>query len=425
MKFKLYTLGCKVNTYESNMMRDILLENNYEEGEDADIVVINTCSVTNTADRKSMKMIHQARRKYPKSIIVVTGCMSQNKKEQVLKESDADIVLGNVGKSKIIEYIEEYKKEKQKKVDIHEMKKLPFESMRVKHWEQTRAFIKIQDGCNNFCSYCIIPYVRGNIRSKEPKEVIKEVQSFVEDGKKEIVLTGIHTGNYGADLGVSLSTLLLELVKIEGLERIRISSIEVTELDDTFLKVLEENPKIVSHLHIPLQSGSDTILKAMNRKYDKEYFLKKLKAIRNIRPDISITTDVIVGFPGETEENFLECIETIKQCKFTKIHVFPYSKREGTKAATFPNQISGEVKKERVHRLLELSKTLEIEYFKNYIGKEVLVLTEVEKDHMTIGHTGNYLEIKIKDQVGPGKLVTVHVDSLEYPYLIASKLTTK
>lgn len=425
MYFYIYTLGCKVNTYESNIMRDVLLANGYMEGEkeQADIIIINTCSVTNTADQKSFKMVHQARKWNEKAIVIVAGCSSQNQKERFEKEAVADIILGNQFKSKIIDYIEEYKQKRRRKTDVQDMRKAPFENMQLTHFKGTRAFVKIQDGCNNFCSYCIIPFVRGNVRSKPVSLVLQEVKQLVACGKKEIVLTGIHTGNYGRDLHTSLSSLLKELVKIKELERIRISSIEITELDQEFMDVFAKEKKIVSHLHIPLQSGSDMILKQMNRKYDKSYFLEKIKQLRLLRPNLSITTDVIVGFPKESDALFAETIDTIKQARFSKIHVFPYSKREGTKAATMNKQVTDKIKKERVQMLLRISKELECAYMSAFIGKEVFVLPEVEDREWLIGHTDNYLQVKYK-----GTLKEVHsiekvrIQSFTYPYLEAEKI---
>ena len=238
-----------------------------------------------------------------------------------------------------------------------------FEPMMLNNFNKTRAFVKIQDGCNNFCSYCIIPYTRGNVRSKDKQRVLKEIQLLVDEGHKEVVLTGIHTGNYGAEFAdYKFADLLKDIVKIDKLERLRISSIEITEINDDVMEVIKENNILVDHMHIPLQSGSDAVLKRMNRKYDKEYFINKIKKLRKIRPNISITTDVIVGFPGETKEEFEETIETIKKIEFTKLHVFPYSKREGTKAAIMDGQVDENIKKKRVKILLQLSKELEYNY---------------------------------------------------------------
>ena len=428
MQFYIYTLGCKVNSYESHIMRQSLLENGYQESEkeNADVIIINTCSVTNTADHKSLKMVHQARKVCPNGILVVVGCSTQNRKEVYEKDGTADIILGNQNKTKIVDYIEEYKQSKKRNVDVSSIMHAPFENMCLHQFKKTRAFVKIQDGCNNFCSYCIIPYVRGNVRSKEENLIIEEIKNLVLCGKKEVVLTGIHTGNYGRDKNTSLAALLKQLVKIEGLKRIRISSIEITELDEEFMEVLKREEKIVNHLHIPLQSGSNSILKRMNRKYRKEEFLNKLEEIRKIRPEISITTDVIVGFPGETDALFAESIETIQKAHFSKIHVFPYSKREKTRAATMEEQVDEKTKKDRVHQLLKVSEILEKSYSVPFIEREVLVLPEEEKDGYLIGHTDNYLEVHYKGtKKDLGSLHKVQIISFENSYLVARKIDEK
>lgn len=422
MTFKILTLGCKVNTYESNVMKDSLENIGYKEANDrADIYVINTCTVTNTADNKSMKLIRRTIKENPNSIIVVTGCMVQNKKNQISDIEGIDIVIGNVGKSKIADYIEEYIMTKEKKIDIYDITNVGFEEMVLNNFNKTRAFVKIQDGCNNFCSYCVIPYVRGNVRSKSKEDVINEVITLVNNGHKEIVLTGIHTGNYGAEFdNYDFASLLKDLVKINGLERLRISSIEVTELNERVLDVIKNNQILVDHMHIPIQSGSDTVLKRMNRKYDKKYFINKIADIRSIRPNISITTDVIVGFPGETEEEFNETIETILKINFSKLHVFPYSKRNGTAACELPNHIDDVTKKERTKKLIELSESLENNYMNKFVGSKVLFIPEIEKDGYIIGHTGNYLQIKCKGcKKDLGKDMEVTIKENAYPYMIA------
>lgn len=423
MTYKIYTLGCKVNTYESNVMSDILKNNNYiETYSDASVAIINTCTVTNTADNKSLKTIRHAIKENPNAIILVCGCLSQNKVE-IIKEIDGvDIIIGNIFKTKIIEYIENFKKDNKQIIDIYDINNTQFETMSLNNFNKTRAFVKIQDGCNNFCTYCVIPYTRGNVRSKPKNEVINEIKNLVKNGHKEVVLTGIHTGNYGFE-DYDFANLLEDLVKIEGLERLRISSVEITELNERVLKVIKNNSVLVDHMHIPLQSGSDEVLKRMNRKYDKNYFINKINEIRMIRPNISITTDVIVGFPGETDEEFLETVETIKKIKFTKLHVFPYSKRDKTVAATLPNQVDSKIKKDRTKILINLSKELEIEYMNNYINNVVSFIPEIKKDDYLIGHTGNYLLIKI---IGNDNLlhssVNVKVKSVNYPYLIGEKI---
>ncbi len=421
MKFYIYTLGCKVNTYESNVMRDKLINNGFIESDEknADIYIINTCTVTNTSDNKSLKVVRQCLRDYPDKIIIVTGCMTQVSSD-LLDSLNVSIVLGNVGKSKIVDYINLYLKNKKKIVDIEDIMSTKFEDMCLNNFNKTRAFIKIEDGCENYCSYCIIPYSRGKVRSKDKDTVIEEITNLVNNGHKEIVLTGIHTGHYGSDLdNYSFSKLLKEIENIEGLKRLRISSIEITELDDSFLEVLGSSKILVDHMHIPLQSGSNVILKSMNRKYDKEYFIDKINKIRSIRPDISITTDIIVGFPGETEALFNETIDTVNKIRFSKIHVFPFSLRKGTKAEELPNHIDDVTKKNRVRILMGISKELEIEYFNKFIGREVTFLPEMYKDGFITGHTGNYLFVKTKGNITDlNEFKTVTISKVEYPYCI-------
>lgn len=420
MKFYIYTLGCKVNTYESNVIKDKLINSGYvySDVDSADIYIINTCTVTNTSDNKSLKTIRQVLRNHKDAIIVVVGCMSQVN-YKLLSDLDLSIILGNSGKSKIVSYIEKYKKDGKKIIDIEDIMEKPFEDMCLNNFSKTRAYVKIEDGCENYCTYCIIPYARGRVRSKQIDVCINEIKDLVKAGHKEIVLTGIHTGHYGSDINSNLSTLIKEIENIKGLERLRISSIEITELTDEFLSVLSSSKILVDHMHIPLQSGSNEILKLMNRKYDKEYFIDKINKIRNIRSDISITTDVIVGFPGETDELFNETIETINKIKFSKIHVFPFSLRKGTKAEELPNHIDDVTKKSRVKKLLEISKNLEIEYFNKFLGKEVTFLPEVYKDGFIKGHTGNYLLVKMKGTIEDLNILkTVKVEKIEYPYVI-------
>lgn len=420
MKFYIYNLGCKVNSYESNIMLEDLERCGFSKGNetDSDIYIINTCTVTNTSDNKSMKTIRKALRLHPDKIIVACGCMTQVN-SLYLKDLNVSIIIGNHGKSKIAEYINKYIKDKKQIIDITDFKDNKFEDMCLNNFDKTRAFVKIEDGCENFCSYCIIPYARGKVRSKDPKLVIEEVKRLVSYGHKEVVLTGIHTGHYGSDINYKFSSLLNDLVKIKGLERLRISSIEITEITDDVLEVLKKHSNLVSHMHIPLQSGSNEILKLMNRKYDKEYFIDKISKIRSIRPDISITTDVIVAFPSETEELFNETIETINKIKFSKIHVFPFSLRKGTKAEEIPNHVDDVTKKKRVKELVELSYSLENSYMDKFINKNVLLLPEVYKDGYLIGHTDNYLKIKVKGNKDLlNKIIEVEVLKNDYPYLI-------
>lgn len=420
MKFLIKTLGCKVNTYESNVMRDILLNEGYEEVEEnADIVIVNTCTVTNTSDSKSLKVIKQCIKNNEGAILIVCGCFSQINPDRLKDMEGVSIVLGNYHKSKIMDYINEYKKTGKQIIDIVDLDKADFECMKLNNFNKTRAFVKIEDGCENFCSYCIIPYSRGKVRSKKREDVLEEVNTLVNNGHREIVLTGIHTGHYGADLeNYNFANLLEEICKIEGLERLRISSIEITELDEDFMKVLKENPKIVDHMHIPMQSGCTKTLKDMNRKYDKDYFINKINEIRKIRPNMSVTTDVIVGFNNETDEDFNETVETIKAIEFTKIHVFPFSVRKGTKAEAMDGAVKESIKKERVHVLLDLSKELEIKYMKKFIGKKVKFIKEIEKNGFAIGHTDNFLLIKSQKKPINDETLEIEIKDIEYPYCI-------
>ena len=412
MRVCVYTLGCKVNTYESEYIILKLLESGYEIvnnlEEDSDIYIINTCTVTNTADIKSRKIIHRIKRNNPNVCIVVLGCYAEDHPDDF---DDVDIYIGNKDKSKIIELLDLYFTNK-KPIRRVGLNRDNFEDMFITDFKnRCRAFVKVQDGCENFCSYCIIPYVRGKCRSKDLDTVVREVTTLVNKGFKEIVLTGIHTGHYGVDLDTNFSDLLKALIKIEGLKRLRISSIEVTELNSDVLDVIKNSNIIVDHLHIPLQAGSDKVLKLMNRKYDLKYFEDKLKEIRKIRPDISITTDIIVGFPNESEEDFKETIENSKKFAFTKIHVFPYSDRLGTVASTMTGHIDGNIKKDRARRLLLVSRELEKEYANKFIGKSLEVLFEEVKDGISIGHTSNYLKVKVKGDIPSNTFKKVKIKS--------------
>ena len=377
MKFYIETLGCKVNSYESNYIAESLVNNGFlltYNITDANIIIINTCTVTNTADNKSLKLVRKLKRENENAIMVVCGCSVQNNSIPY-SSLGIDILLGNQEKTKIVDLIKEYLQNNNKYEYVDNNRNLEFEDMSIKDFNHTRAFIKIQDGCDNFCSYCIIPFVRGKCRSKDFNKVIEEATNLVKSGHKEIVLTGIHTGSYNNN-GKDLVDLINEITKIDGLLRIRLSSVEITELNDKFLNMLKTNPKFCQHLHIPLQAGSDEILKLMNRKYSVLYFLKKVNDIRKIIPDISLTTDVIVGHPYETDELFLETIRTCKKIEFSKIHVFPYSDRVGTKANLMNDKVKDDVKKKRVQELLKLSDELEKKYYNKFRGKKLDVLIE-------------------------------------------------
>ena len=420
MKAGIYTLGCKVNTYESEYVSNLLKKHGYvicDFDEVCDIYIINTCTVTNTSDIKSRKIIRQARRRNENALVIAFGCYIQANPN--IEFSDADILLGNKDKSKIIEYIEEYFENKKKIQNINTDLGTSFEDMYIDNFvSRTRAFVKIQDGCENFCSYCIIPFVRGKCRSKDFNTVISEIKALVNNGFYEVVLTGIHTGNYGTDINTNLCSLLKELVKIDGLKRIRISSIEITELNDDILELIKNNDIIVNHLHIPIQAASDKVLKIMNRKYNLDYFKDKIKYIKEIKKDISITTDIIVGHPGEDDLTFNKSIDDIKEIGFSKLHVFPYSKRDGTIAADM-EQVDEKVKKERAKTLLLLSRELEKDYMNQFIDKEVEVLVEINRDGYSIGHTTNYLQVKINKLLSHNTFVKVRITEVDYPYCIA------
>lgn len=413
MKVGICSLGCKVNIYESEVVINLLKDHGYQIVDFdsvADIYIINTCSVTNESDKKSRKMINRAKRKNKDAIVVVMGCYSQVNANSI----DADIVLGNKDKSRIIEIIEDYQKNKEKQKIIYDLTKVEFEKMEITKFENhTRAFVKIEDGCNAFCSYCIIPYVRGRVRSKAKEDVISEVKTLVEDGYKEIVLTGIHTGKYGIDIGSSLEELLYDLVEIPGIYRIRLSSIEINEITPRIIELLKNNKVMAKHLHIPIQSGSNKILKLMNRRYNKEEFLNMVSNLKEIE-DISLTTDLIVGFPKEEENDFSETLNTLKEIGFTKIHTFPYSKRQGTPAASMDGQVLPEIKKKRVHEIISLSNEYENNFYQRKIDKVYDGVVEVHNNGETIVHTSNFIPVIIKDEIlNNNEIVNVKITKVD------------
>ena len=405
MKFSIITMGCKVNAYESNYMSESLENNGFlfcDDYKNSDVVIINTCTVTNTADKKSLKEVRRIRRENPNAILVVCGCSVQNNPDKY-QDLGIDIILGNNQKSKVVNLIKEYIDSHNNYCYISKDRNIPFEDMLITNFNQVRAYIKIQDGCNNFCSYCIIPFVRGNIRSKAFETINEEVTLLAKKGFKEIVLTGIHTGSYN-DNGKDLCDVIDMISKIDGIKRVRLSSVEITELNDKFMTLLKNNKVLCNHLHIPLQAGSDEILKSMHRKYDLNYFENKIKEIRSIRPDISITTDVIVGFPGETEELFNKSYDFCKKINFAKIHVFPYSDRVGTLASKMDNHIDEHEKRLRAGKLIELSEELEKKYYDKFKGQKLDILVEEVKDNISYGHTSNYLYVKLPEVLEVNKI---------------------
>lgn len=415
MLFKIISLGCKVNSYECASLSSMLQKRGYFECGDKnpDIVIINTCSVTATADQKSRQHIRKMMKEYPNAICVVMGCYSQGNKDYISREIKPHILVGTSNRNLIPDYIDEYLKTKTNIVQVDDKPRLfHYEEMGITSYtDNVRAYLKIEDGCDNFCSYCLIPLRRGRLRSREKENVIAEAKYLINEGYKEIVLTGIHVGGYGQDLnGVTFSSLVHELADLDGLHSLRISSIEESEIDKELIRLVTENKVLAKHLHIPLQSGSDSVLKRMNRKYTSSEFINKLTLVRTKLPDIALTTDVIVGFPGETDEEFEETIETIKKSGFDMLHVFPFSAREGTKAFLMKDQVPPTVKKQRVHRLLDLSNELWERYTNRFIGKELEVLIEKydEESKLASGHTSNYIEVKTTiNNVKTGDLVKI------------------
>lgn len=414
-----HTLGCKVNTYESNAMLKIFNEAGYQEvdfKQVADVYVINTCTVTNTGDSKSRQMIRKAIRKNPKATICVVGCYSQTAPEEIEKIEGVGVVLGTQYRSDIVKYVDEHLETGEMVIKVDNVMNLrKFEDLNIDRFKNTRAFLKIQDGCNNFCTYCIIPYARGRVRSRQKESVLNQAQRLVDNGYVEIVLTGIHTAGYGEDLDdYSFYELLVDLVKIKGLKRLRISSIETSQISDEIIDLIGSNEIIVEHLHVPLQAGSDATLKRMNRKYTTAEYLEKINKIRSYLPNIAFTTDVIVGFPGETDEEFEETYNFIKQVNYSELHVFPYSPRKNTPAAKMKDQVNDQIKHERANRLLQLSKELNHEFALKQIGKTLKVLFEKRDGEYLIGHAGDYLKVKVKTADNLiGEIVTIKIDKYD------------
>lgn len=417
-----YTLGCKVNFYDTEAIWQLFKNEGYEqvdfETQTADVYLINTCTVTNTGDKKSRQIIRRAVRRNPDAIIAVTGCYAQTSPAEILDIEGVDLVIGTQDRDKLMPYIEQLQQERKPINAVRNiMKTREFEELDVPDFaDRTRAFLKIQEGCNNFCTFCIIPWSRGLSRSREPKSVIEQAKQLVAAGYKEIVLTGIHTGGYGDDLeNYRLANLLWDLDKVEGLERVRISSIEASQISDEVLEVLQKSSKMCRHLHIPLQAGDDEVLKRMRRKYTVEEFATKIERIQQAMPDVAITTDVIVGFPGETEEQFRNGYAFMEKIKFSEMHVFPYSKRTGTPAARMEDQVDEEVKHARVHELIDLSEKMQLAYAQKFVGQVLDVIPE--RDYKSapgtgkvMGYSDNYLQIIFEgDESLIGKLCRVQI----------------
>ncbi|MFD2612724.1 tRNA (N(6)-L-threonylcarbamoyladenosine(37)-C(2))-methylthiotransferase MtaB [Paenibacillus gansuensis] len=403
-KVAFYTLGCKVNFYDTEAIWQMFKNDGYHQVDfeaTADVYIVNTCTVTNTGDKKSRQIIRRAVRRNPDAIIAVTGCYAQTSPAEIMAIPGVDLVIGTQDREKILQFIEQFQAERQPINAVRNiMKTRDFEELDVPDFaDRTRAFLKIQEGCNNFCTFCIIPWSRGLSRSRDAESVIQQAKMLVSAGYKEIVLTGIHTGGYGDDLeDYKLHNLLWDLDKVEGLERIRISSIEASQITDEVIEVLQKSDKMCRHLHIPLQAGDNTVLKRMRRKYTVEEFAAKIEKIHNVMPGVAITTDVIVGFPGETEEMFETGYRYMEQMKFAEMHVFPYSKRTGTPAARMEDQVDEEVKNRRVHELIDLSERMQLEYAQQFVGQVLDVIPE--RDYkgapgtgLVMGYTDNYIQV--------------------------------
>ena len=419
-----HTLGCKVNHYETEAIWQLFKEAEYDRVDfetNADVFVINTCTVTNTGDKKSRQVIRRAIRQNPEAVVCVTGCYAQTSPAEIMEISGVDIVVGTQDRTKLIDYIEQYKQERQPINGVGNiMKNRTYEELEVPYFtDRTRASLKIQEGCNNFCTFCIIPWARGLMRSRDPEKVVEQATQLVDSGYKEIVLTGIHTGGYGQDLkNYNLAQLLRDLETIDGLERIRISSIEASQLTDEVIDVIAASNKVVRHLHIPLQSGSDSVLKRMRRKYSMAHFSERLTKLHAALPGLAVTSDVIVGFPGETDEEFQETYDFIVDHHFSELHVFPYSPRIGTPAARMDDQIDENIKNDRVHRLINLSDQLAKTYASNFEDDVLEVIPEEagSEEDTLVGYADNYMKVQFKaDESLIGQLVKVKITKADYP----------
>ncbi|WP_277995558.1 tRNA (N(6)-L-threonylcarbamoyladenosine(37)-C(2))-methylthiotransferase MtaB [Desulfitibacter alkalitolerans] len=418
-KVAVHVLGCKVNQYEIEGIKELFRERHYkivDFDEKADVYVIHTCTVTHLGDRKSRQYIRKAVKNNPHAIVAVTGCYAQVSPQEVEKIEGVDIVLGTRDRKEIVDVVEKCQKGRQIKRISDSMLNKEFEELPVFKPSRARAFLKIQEGCDRFCTYCIVPYARGPIKSRDFHNTILEIENLVNNGFQEIVLTGVHLGTYGKDLGkgINLFYLLSELVKISGLKRLRISSLDPDEIDTDLLELMTENEKICPHYHIPLQSGDDLILQKMGRKYTLDDYRRLVTDIRNKRPEAAFTTDVIVGFPGETEELFANTKEFIKEIGFADLHVFKYSPRKGTPAAKYPNQVSTEAKTQRSNELIELSNVLWANYAQGFLGRKAQVLVETKINTLCEGHTGNYLKVRFEANQEDliGKIISVKLEKI-------------
>lgn len=415
-KVAFYTLGCKVNQYETNSMMEEFINAGYEVVDYesfADVYVVNTCTVTNMSDRKSRQILRRAKEINNESVLCAVGCYAQVAKSELEKIDDIDLILGTNDKRNIVQKVEECLANHAKLSEVSdvmaERKYVEWET--VAYTDKARAEVKVEDGCDRYCTYCIIPYARGPVRSRRIEDVCEEVKRIVSTGIKEVVITGIHISSYGKDLpGKPRLIELLEKVNdIDGVERIRLGSLEPLIIDDEFVSRIKVLSKVCNHYHLSLQSGCDATLERMNRRYRTEEFREIVKRLRDNISEVALTTDVIVGFPGETDEEFNQTYNFLNEIKFSKMHVFKYSQRRGTKAEKFPNQVDGKVKEERSNALIEMSNKNEEEFAKQYLGKEVEVLFEREHD----GHTTNYLEVESEESHTPNEISKVKVKKVE------------
>lgn len=417
--FNIITLGCKVNQYESEAVEELFLQKGYEKAQtNADIYVINTCTVTNMSDRKSRQMISKARRDNPDAIVAVMGCYSQVKPEEVAEIEGVDIVLGSRNKEEVVDLCEDILQNKNaidKIIAPSETK--TYEELEISNQtEMTRAYIKIQDGCNMYCSYCLIPYARGNIVSRDIDSIVEETKRLADNGFKEIVLTGIHVASYGKDFdsNISLIDVIEAVASVDGIERIRLSSMEPRHISLDFLERMKATDKACDHFHLSLQSGSDDILKAMNRKYDRKMYKEKVDLIREVFPNAGLTTDIIVGFPGESQENHEETMEFVDEIKFAKTHLFKYSPREGTRAAKMTGQVDGNIKKQRLHELEKIEEKNRMDFLEKQIGKvlEVLIESKSDLEGYSRGYSTNYLKVNVKNQIPANTIASVKITDI-------------
>ena len=421
----IFTLGCKVNRYDSEAIEETFVNAGYRVvpfDQIADVYIINTCTVTHMSDRKSRQMIRRTKKINPDATVAVIGCYAQGARDEIEAIEEVDLVIGTNGRIHVLEAVEEYRMSGipmnfvEDIMKVHEFEELKINNMN----KRTRAYLKIQEGCNNYCSYCIIPYVRGNIRSRKPENILGEVNILAKEGFKEIVLTGIHVASYGRDLEDTSLTQVMKMVHhVDGIERIRLSSIEPNVVTDEFVEAISKLPKVCDHFHLSLQSGSDTVLKRMNRKYSAAQYKEAVRVLRANFKDVAFTTDIIVGFPGETEEEFLQTMAFVEEVRFSDIHIFPYSARSGTPAATMEDQISPQIKSDRVKALTDLVKKIQGEIMESYLGKTVDVLFEQNyKDDLYEGHTSNYIKVRcqskenLENKIGQVQIESVQADVL-------------